>query len=92
MAQVVDDIRRNERFIALDVDDDIGIGKMSHSLGQTVGPIGMVFPGHDSPAAKRNDRIIDLGIVDGDDDSRQFRGLGRLFIHALYHRFAGNIT
>lgn len=26
-AQVVDDVRRDERFVALDIDDDVGIGK-----------------------------------------------------------------
>ena len=37
-------------------------------------------------------RIVSNDLVYGDDDRRQFRGLGSLFVDALYHGLAGNIA
>ena len=70
LAQGIDDFRCNERLISLDVDDDIGIRVMAHGFGQTVRPVGMVFPGHDGMAAKGDYCIIYAGIIDCHDDGR----------------------
>lgn len=80
----VDDFGIEERFVALDVDEDLAID-MSGDFGYAFGAGAVLGAGHAGFAAEGFDGLDDAVVVGGDDDaSGEFGKLGA-FIDALDH-------
>ncbi len=85
-----------ERFVALKVDDGVGVDLLGH-LGNPVGAGGMVAARQDSPATEAVDGGGDARVVRGNEDEVGTAGLGGAFVNVLdevlarlpQQRFAG---
>src|SRR5262249_42852035 len=67
LRQQVQRRRLDERLVALEVDDDVGV-EAAGGLGHAVGAGGVVAPGQDDAAAEALDGGDDARVVGGDDD------------------------
>ena len=87
--QLIDDARRNEGLIALDVDDDIDV-RVGGRLGDAVGAGAMSCGSHHRFAAEAADGVEDAGVVGGDQKVSQQRRFGGPFVDVLDHRAAAD--
>lgn len=85
----VDDFRRNEREIALNVDVNVG-GDVHGDFGDAFGAGAMLAARHDGFAAESFDRRFDALVVRGDDDARDEAALARALNDVLNHGAAGD--
>jgi hypothetical protein len=92
MREAADEIGRDQRLVALDVDDQlvVGQGERLGRLREAVGARGMVGAGHDGIAAVRARRGGDALVV-GRDPHRGRAALPRALGDAHHHRLAGDV-
>ncbi len=74
--------RLDERFVALQVDDEVGV-EAAGDLGDAVGAAGVVAAGHLDAAAEALDGGDDARVVGGDDDRIDAAGLAGAFVDVL---------
>ena len=80
--------RLDERFVALEVDDDVGV-EAAGDLGDAVGAAGVVAARHLDAAAEAVDGGDDARVVGGDDDGIDAAGLAGAFVDVLDEVLAG---
>jgi len=78
----------DERFIALDVDEDVAC-LMRRDFGDAFGAGAVVAAGHAGFAAESANGVDDALVVGGDDDVMDGLGLLGSLVNALDHRLAG---
>ena len=88
----VDDIGRDERFVALYVDDDVGIGIRACYFRQTVCSCRMVGRGHHDDATEFLDSFFYERMVGRNEYRVRYSCLTCSFVYSLDHRFARNIS
>ena len=88
--RLVHHFRREQRFVALDVDDQVAV-EAGGDLGQRDRvPDAMVGSRQHGLAAEPAHGLDDARVVGGDDDARDRAGARRLPIDVLDHRPAGD--
>ena len=78
----------DERFVALNVDHDLGGFRRCH-LGDAVCARGVIGASHSHRRSKRTGRGLNARIVGGDQDFRYVAGLRCAFVDVLQQRFSG---
>lgn len=85
----VDCLRRNERFIALNVDVNVR-GNMRGDFGDAIGAGAVIGARHDGFASESFDGGADAVVVSGDDNARDRLRKADAFDNVLNHREPGN--
>ena len=80
--------RFDERFVALDVDDDVGV-EVGGGLGDAVGAAGVVAARQDDTSAEGADGGDDARVVGGHEDVGGAAGLAGAFVDVLHEVLAG---
>lgn len=89
----VDDGGLDLGLVALDVDDDVGVGEAKGvaGFGEAAAAVGVVFAGHEDIGPELLTGGEDAGVVGRDDDAREGGGLAGLFPHVLDEGHAGGV-
>src|SRR5206468_9242745 len=87
--QVVEDARRDQRLVALNIDDDVGVdrlGRLSHAVGASL----VRGARHDGAAAEHARRLGDLDVARRDADIGEATVHPGTAEHVLDHRKPGD--
>ena len=75
----------DQRLIALNVDDQFGVGKGGRDFRHTIGTGKMVFSGHLDTGAKASGFVADALVVGGDNDGGKIARHGDTLVNMFQH-------
>jgi hypothetical protein len=88
--QLRDGLRLDERFVALDVDDDLAV-EIRRDFGNPIESGAVLHARHADDPAEALHRLLDPGIIGGHDHRIHALRGRRAGVHVLDHRAAGDV-